>query len=78
MTDNFVSRHTYEFLYKRYMLALDEVRGLRAKVVTTAPNATKLADEIMARIERDRDYHGAAVSRDALIDVAVMCGCKKD
>lgn len=74
---NFVSRETYAFLHNRYMLALDEVRGLRAKVAATAPDATKIADEIMSRIERDRDYHGASISRDALIDVAVMCGCKK-
>lgn len=48
-----------------------------AKIAATAPDAAKLADEILARIERDRDYHGAAVSRDALIEVAVMCGCKR-
>ena len=78
VADNFVSRQTYAFLHTRYMLALDEVKGLRAQVAATAPNSAKLADEIMSRIERDRDYHGAAISRDALIDVAVMCGCKKD
>lgn len=34
--------------------------------------AAKLADEIMSRIERDEAIH-----RDSLIDVAVMCGCKR-
>lgn len=87
--DAFISREAYEFLNKRYMLALNEATSLRRKVaamagtpgptptVATAPNAAKLADEIMARIERDRDYHGAAISRDALVDVAIMCGCVK-
>lgn len=46
-------------------------------IPATAPNAVKLADAIMDRIERDRDYHGAAISRDALIEVAVMLGCTK-
>ena len=40
-------------------------------------NADRLADEIMARIERDRGYHGRAITRDMLIEAAVMLGCER-
>jgi len=49
----------------------------RPRTHVAAISADKLADELLARIERDRDYHGSAITRDMIIDVAVMCGCAR-
>lgn len=55
----------------RMTIANQSAELARRKVI----DADRLADEILARIERDRDYHGRSVSRDMLIEVAAMLGC---